>query len=115
MLQTAKEMGGDEVVTKSGLMVGLGESFEEIVDALGQLRAHDVQVITIEAVPASDRAPSAAGPLLASRRVRRARGRRHGDGLYHVAAGPLVQLLPRRRAVPQPEPGVGPLAAASAS
>jgi lipoic acid synthetase len=28
-------------------MVGLGESFEEMVDALGQLREHQVQVITI--------------------------------------------------------------------
>jgi lipoic acid synthetase len=47
VLRNAKEMGGDEVVTKSGLMVGLGESFEEMVDALGRLREHHVQVLTI--------------------------------------------------------------------
>jgi lipoic acid synthetase len=47
VLRNAKEMAGDEVVTKSGLMVGLGESFEEMVDALGQLREHGVQVLTI--------------------------------------------------------------------
>ena len=47
VLRTAKEMGGDEVVTKSGLMVGLGESFEEMVDALGTLREHHVQVLTV--------------------------------------------------------------------
>src|SRR5438445_108367 len=47
VLRTAKEMGGDEVVTKSGLMVGLGESFDEMVDALGTLREHYVQVLTI--------------------------------------------------------------------
>src|SRR5437764_12253042 len=47
VLRNAKELGGDEVVTKSGLMVGLGESFEEMVDALGSLRAHHVQVLTI--------------------------------------------------------------------
>ena len=29
VLRTAKQIGGDAVVTKSGLMVGLGESFEE--------------------------------------------------------------------------------------
>src|SRR2546430_3495609 len=34
VLRNAKELGGDRVVTKSGLMVGLGESFEEMVDAL---------------------------------------------------------------------------------
>jgi lipoic acid synthetase len=47
VLQHAKDMGGDEVVTKSGLMVGLGESFDEMVDALEQLREHDVQVLTV--------------------------------------------------------------------
>src|SRR6201985_2100548 len=47
VLRTAKDMAGDEVVTKSGLMVGLGESFEEMVDALGTLREHHVQVLTV--------------------------------------------------------------------
>ncbi|MGI8727946.1 MAG: lipoyl synthase, partial [Solirubrobacterales bacterium] len=47
VLQMAKEMGGDEVITKSGLMVGLGESFEEMVDTFGRLREHDVQVLTV--------------------------------------------------------------------
>ena len=35
------------LLTKSGLMVGLGESFDEMVDALGTLREHYVQVLTI--------------------------------------------------------------------
>jgi lipoic acid synthetase len=47
VLRMAKEMGGAEVVTKSGLMVGLGESFEEMVDAFGILREHRVQVLTV--------------------------------------------------------------------
>jgi len=47
VLRMAKEMGGDEVVTKSGLMVGLGESFEEMVETFGLLREHDVQVLTV--------------------------------------------------------------------
>ena len=34
VLRNAKEMGGDEVVTKSGLMVGLGETFDEMVETL---------------------------------------------------------------------------------
>jgi lipoic acid synthetase len=40
-------MGGPGVVTKSGLMVGLGETFEEMVDAFGILRDHGVQVLTV--------------------------------------------------------------------
>ena len=47
VLRLAKEMGGDEVVTKSGLMVGLGESFEEMVETFGVLREHRVQVLTV--------------------------------------------------------------------
>ena len=35
------------MVTKSGLMVGLGESFEEMVEAFGILREHGVQVLTV--------------------------------------------------------------------
>src|SRR3954447_10670902 len=40
-------MGGDEVVTKSGLMVGRGETADELVDAFGTLREHGVQVLTV--------------------------------------------------------------------
>ena len=47
VLRMAKEMGGDEVVTKSGLMVGLGEEFDEMVEAFGILREHRVQVLTV--------------------------------------------------------------------
>ncbi|MBA3422308.1 MAG: lipoyl synthase [Thermoleophilaceae bacterium] len=47
VLANAKQMGGDEVVTKSGLMTGLGESMEELLEAFGVLREHDVQVLTV--------------------------------------------------------------------
>ena len=47
VLRMTKEMGGDEVITKSGLMVGLGESFDEMVETFGILREHRVQVLTV--------------------------------------------------------------------
>jgi lipoic acid synthetase len=47
VLQNAKEMGGDDVVTKSGLMTGLGETMDEMVDTFHVLREHDVQVLTV--------------------------------------------------------------------
>jgi lipoic acid synthetase len=47
VLRMAKEMGGAGVVTKSGLMVGLGESFEEMVETFGILHEHRVQVLTV--------------------------------------------------------------------
>ncbi len=36
-----------KVSTKSGLMVGLGETDEEILDVMRDLRAHDVEMLTI--------------------------------------------------------------------
>ena len=36
-----------EVVTKSGLMVGLGEEFDEMVETFEVLREHGVQVLTV--------------------------------------------------------------------
>ena len=47
VLRNAKEMGGDEVVTKSGLMTGLGETKEELLEAFALLREHGVQVLTV--------------------------------------------------------------------
>jgi lipoic acid synthetase len=47
VLALAKEMGGAEAVTKSGLMVGLGEEFDEMVEAFSILREHQVQVLTV--------------------------------------------------------------------
>ena len=47
VLRLAKEMAGDEVVTKSGLMVGLGEEFDEMLDAFATLRDHRVEILTV--------------------------------------------------------------------
>jgi lipoic acid synthetase len=35
------------VITKSGLMVGLGETMDELLATLQQLREHEVQVVTV--------------------------------------------------------------------
>ena len=44
-MRQAKQKPG--ILTKSSLMVGLGESFEEIREALSELRAVDVDMVTI--------------------------------------------------------------------
>ena len=46
LLQRAKRMDG-EALTKSGIMVGLGETWEEILQVMDDLRAHDVDIMTI--------------------------------------------------------------------
>jgi lipoic acid synthetase len=43
----AKQMGGERVLTKSGLMVGLGEEFDEMVETFRALREHRVQILTV--------------------------------------------------------------------
>lgn len=45
-LQRAKQLQ-PEIPTKSSLMVGLGETFDEIVATMDDLRAHDVDIMTI--------------------------------------------------------------------
>jgi lipoic acid synthetase len=47
LLQRAKELADYRVLTKSGIIVGLGETNDEVVDTLRDLRSHDVDVVTI--------------------------------------------------------------------
>ncbi|MBI2690896.1 MAG: lipoyl synthase [Solirubrobacterales bacterium] len=47
VLKNAKLMGGDEVATKSGLMLGLGETKEEVIETFKLLRESLVQVLTV--------------------------------------------------------------------
>jgi lipoic acid synthetase len=112
VLSNAQAMGDGEVVTKSGLMVGLGETHDEVVAALSDLRGHGVQVITIGQYlrpterhlpvvrywhPDEFKALEEAGYAL---------------GFDHIAAGPLVRSSYHAdQHVPQDQPGSGPLAA----
>jgi lipoyl synthase len=43
----AKEVADYPVLTKSGIIVGLGETNEEVVDTMRDLRAHRIDVVTI--------------------------------------------------------------------
>ena len=103
VLANAKQLGGDEVTTKSGLMVGLGESHEEMVETFAVLRKHDVQVLTVGQYlrPSADHLPVVRywHPDEFKALERDA----YALGFEHVAAGPLVrssyhadQHVPRR-------------------
>jgi lipoic acid synthetase len=111
VLANAKQLGGDEVTTKSGLMVGLGESHEEMVETFGLLRQHDVQVLTIGQYlrPSRDHLPIVRywHPDEFSELERAA----YELGFEHVAAGPLVRSSYHAdQHVPQALAGAGPLA-----
>jgi lipoic acid synthetase len=90
LLQRAKRMN-PQIPTKSGLMVGLGESNEEVIDVLRDMRAHDIDIATIGqylrptpshlpvlryATPEEFAAYKAAGVEL---------------GFSHIESGPLVR------------------------
>jgi lipoic acid synthetase len=47
LLRRAKEVADYPVLTKSGIIVGLGETNDEVVETMRDLRAHDVDVVTI--------------------------------------------------------------------
>ena len=75
VLPNALELGEGEVATKSGLMVGLGETHEEMVDAFGDLREAGVRSspsASTCARPSATCRSSATGSPRSSRRSRRA-------------------------------------------
>jgi len=47
LLQRVKELADYRVLTKSGIIVGLGETNEEVVETMRDLRTHGVDVVTI--------------------------------------------------------------------
>jgi lipoic acid synthetase len=47
LLRRAKELADYPVLTKSGIIVGLGETNDEVVQTMGDLRAHGVDVVTV--------------------------------------------------------------------
>jgi lipoic acid synthetase len=80
-----------QIPTKSGLMLGLGETDSEIVDVLRDLRAHDVDMLTIGQYlqPSAHHLPVAryAEPAVFDGFARTA----HEMGFVHAACGPLVR------------------------
>jgi len=80
-----------EVRTKSGLMVGVGETNEEIIQVMHDMRAHDVNMITIGQYlqPSRDHLPVdrfvTPDEFAEFERIAK------GLGFSHVASGPLVR------------------------
>jgi lipoic acid synthetase len=79
------------IPTKSGLMVGLGETDDEILSVMADLRAHDVEMLTIGQYlqPSPHHLPVTryVEPAVFENFARRA----HEMGFAHAACGPLVR------------------------
>ena len=114
VLENAKHMAGDEVATKSGLMVGLGETLEEVVDALGQIRERGVQIITVGQYlrPTEQHLPVVR--YWHPDEFKAIEDAGYALGFDHMACGPLVRSSYHAdQHVAQDEPGTGPLAASA--
>jgi lipoic acid synthetase len=114
VLENARELGEGEVVTKSGLMVGLGETHDEMVEAFADLRAAGVSILTVGQYlrPTERHLPVVRywEPEEFTALERAA----YDLGFEHIAAGPLVRSSYHAdEHVPQERPGVGPLAVRS--
>jgi len=91
VLTKVKDRLGDKVHTKSGMMLGLGETQEEVLEAMRDLRQAHCDILTLgqylqptlKHLPVVDFIPPAVFDSL----------RREGDamGFTHVASGPLVR------------------------
>jgi lipoic acid synthetase len=104
VLLNAKRMD-PSIITKSGLMVGLGETADEMLEAFAILREHEVQVLTVGQYlrPSEDHLPVVRywAPDEFAALEREA----YAMGFESVAAGPLVrssyhadEQVPMRRA-----------------
>jgi lipoic acid synthetase len=111
VLRNAKAMAGSDVVTKSGLMVGLGETHDEMVAAFEDLRAAGVQVLTVGQYLRPTERHLPVVRYWHPDEFKALETAAYELGFDHIAAGPLVRSSYHAdQHVPQPRPGVGPVA-----
>ncbi len=90
MLAYAKSLDAS-VPTKSGLMLGIGETKEEVLEAMGDLRAHGVTILTLGQYlrPSPKHLPILR--YVAPEEFAEYKERGKAMGFAHVESGPLVR------------------------
>ncbi|MGD9747672.1 MAG: lipoyl synthase [Verrucomicrobiales bacterium] len=94
VLQKAGEMAqslGRKLSTKSGMMLGLGETEPEILQAMDDLRAHSVDVLTLGQYLRPSEAHLPVVEYVAPEKFQTYREIALSKGFLHVSAGPLVR------------------------
>ena len=91
VLKKAKEMRGDKIHTKSGIMLGLGEREEEILQAMQDLRAAKCDILTLGQYlqPSLKHLPVI--EFVTPEKFAEYKVRAEAMGFIHVASGPMVR------------------------
>ena len=90
LLQRAKRMDAT-VFTKSGIMLGLGEEIDEVIQVFRDLRAHDVEILTVGQYlrPTANHLPIAR--YVTPDEFAELKAEALKLGFRHVESGPLVR------------------------
>lgn len=79
------------IPTKSGIMLGLGEELDEVVEVMRDLRAHDVDMITMGQYLAPSKFHLAVSRYVTPAEFDELGAKARELGFTHVASGPLVR------------------------
>jgi lipoic acid synthetase len=91
VLGKAKSKGGDKLYTKSGIMLGLGETEPEVITAMEDLRKANCDILTLGQYlqPSLKHLPVV--EFVSPERFAAYKVRAEEMGFVHVASGPMVR------------------------
>lgn len=91
VLRKVKEKRGDSIYTKSGVMLGLGETEEELFTAMEDLRAAHCDILTLGQYLQPTLRHLPVVEFVSPERFEAYGERARGMGFAHVASGPMVR------------------------
>jgi len=91
VLRQAKALGGEPLYTKSGLMLGLGETEDELFTALEDLRSADCDIVTMGQYLQPSLKHLPVHTYLPPEQFEAYGDRARAMGFTHVASGPMVR------------------------
>ena len=80
-----------EVLTKSGLMLGLGENMDEVVEVIKEMRAHDIEMLTLGQYLQPSKHHLPVERYVAPEEFEKLYNIAIESGFKHVASGPMVR------------------------
>jgi len=90
ILKEAKKLRSD-MLTKSGFMVGVGENYDEVISTLGDLRAHNVDIVTIGQYLQPSNRQLKVERYVTPEEFKDIKSAADKLGFRHVESGPLVR------------------------